>query len=128
MESKSDAGRQKVILLLSDGGDNRWSSSEILQQAKKAKEQGIRIYCVGLGRSGPDLLKNISNITQAGYSFSPTMEELEEMMFEAGKQIFDTAGRNLVLETTIEDYVAADGISPAPSKVIDNSDGSKTYQ
>jgi len=129
LESKSDAGRQKVILLLSDGGDNRWSSSEILQQAKKAKEQGIRIYCVGLGSGvDQDLLKNISNITQAGYSFSPTMEELEEMMFEAGKQIFDTAGRNLVLETTIEDYVAADGISPAPSKVIDNSDGSKTYQ
>ena len=129
IEKQSDAGRQKVILLLSDGADNRWTYSQIIQLAEEAKVKGIKIYCVGLGSGADqDLLKEISNITQAGYSFSPTMEELEEMMFEAGKEIFDVAGKNLVFETSIEDYAIVSEISPEPSKVIDNGDGSKRYQ
>ena len=39
LEEKSNAGRQKAILLLTDGGDNRWSSSEILRQAATAKSK-----------------------------------------------------------------------------------------
>ncbi|NLP14198.1 MAG: VWA domain-containing protein [Clostridium sp.] len=126
---KSDAGRQKAILLLSDGADNGWSSSEILQQAEIAKENGIKVYCIGLGSGADqDLLMEISDITLAEYSFSPTMEELEEMMFEVAKEIFDTAGKIVVFETKIEGRIVEDGIIPAPYDIIDNSDGSKTYQ
>jgi uncharacterized protein YegL len=126
---KSDAGRQKAILLLSDGADNKWGSSKIMQQAEIAKENGIKVHCIGLGSGADqDLLKSISNTTEAGYSFSPTMEELNEMMFQAAREIFDTAGKSVVFETKIEGYLVGDGIIPAPYDVIDNSDGSKTYQ
>ena len=38
-------------------------------------------------RSGSGFINGDFDITLAEYSFSPTMEELEEMMFEVAKEI-----------------------------------------
>ncbi|MDQ2087885.1 S-layer homology domain-containing protein [Herbivorax sp. ANBcel31] len=123
---------QKAILLLTDGDDNRWSYSQIIQQAERAKEKDIVVLCVGLG-SGTDqeLLKDIAEITNGTYSFSPTMEELEEMMYRSGDEvgIFDKAGEDILIQTTLSDDIAENmNVEQEPNNIIENEDASITYQ
>lgn len=128
--SESYPENKKAILLLTDGADNVWSYSEIINQAKRAKENDIVILCVGLGNSiDQKLLKEIAEITNGTYSYSPTMEELKEMMYRSGDsvEVFDKAGDNILLQTTLSSDVEAD-FSQEPSNIIENLDGSKTYQ
>ncbi|MEH7381915.1 VWA domain-containing protein [Bacillus sp. JJ1533] len=117
---------KKVILLMSDGDDNRWSDYSILQEARRAANQGIVVHTVGLG-SGADqsILQQIAQLTGGIYRFSPTMEELDAMMSEVGNQIFNISGRDVSLTTTLPSYVTIDEdqTSPKPKSVTTNDNG-----
>lgn len=126
----STVERQKVIMLLCDGEENRWSYYKVLNQAYIAKEKGIKIYTIGLG-SGANkyLLTNIASITGGIYVHSPTMEQLDQIMNDLAGQIFDTAGKNVVLKTTIADpnlSIEPVNIQPTATSIENNNDGTVT--
>lgn len=130
LDSKSSVNNDKVIVLLSDGGENVWSSSSVVNQAIIANQKGYKIYTIGLG-AGADqnLLRTLANTAQGQYVFSPTMEQLNEMMSILAGEIFDTAGKNVSLETTIPVSamtVDTTKLGPAPTGIVTNADNSKT--
>lgn len=130
LDGKSAPERDKVILLLSDGGETSWSYSNVINQAVIANQKNYRVCTLGLG-SGADqnLLKAIAATAQASYAFSPTMEQLDEIMRALAGEIFDFAGKKVVFTTTLPvNGMAVDtaAIQPVPDSVVTNSDGSKT--
>lgn len=87
----------RVLVLLTDGEDNA-SSIPPLEAAKLAKQYGIRIYTIGVGRNGPvpfptrfggygmaevrmdeDLLKEISALTEGQYFLATDHKALESV-------------------------------------------------
>lgn len=87
----------KVLVLLTDGADNS-SSIPPLEAAKLAKQYGIRIYTVGIGKKGPvpfpnnfggysfvetdmdeDLLKQIAEMTSGSYYLATDKKALESI-------------------------------------------------
>lgn len=126
VDSFDDPERQKVFMLLSDGNSNE---SRALSQANLAAEKGITIFTVGLGGVNEGILKNIASVTGGNYRYSPTSDELIDMMTEIAGEIFDTSGRNIVVETTIPAdglSVREDTIEPEPSSVTTDVYGNKT--
>ena len=129
LDQKSTSGRDKVIVLLSDGGSDRYSA---ITKANQAKAKGYKIYSIALG-AGADqyLMSTIAQITQGKYAYSPTMEQLDSMMNILAGDIFDTAGKSIVLESTIPENgmtVDASKIMPSPTSITNNSDGTKTIR
>jgi Ca-activated chloride channel family protein len=87
----------RVLVLLTDGEDNA-SSIPPLEAAKLAKQYGIRIYTIGIGKSGPvpfpakfggygmavvsmdeDLLKEIAGLTDGQYFLATDQKALESI-------------------------------------------------
>lgn len=79
----------KVLVLLTDGEDNA-SSIPPLEAAKLAKQYGIRIYTVGIGKKGPVPYPN----SFGGYSLGETAMD-EELL----KQIAEMTGGSYFLAT-----------------------------
>ena len=125
--NESTDGRDKAIILLSDGNASR---NPAVAQAEIAKEKNIIIHSVGLGSGANEaLLKELANITSGIYRFSPSSEELGEMMEYMAQQVFDTSGRNVVLKTTVlKDNVIDLEVLPEPANIVENEDGSYTYE
>jgi Mg-chelatase subunit ChlD len=132
LDTGSTVDREKAIILVSDGGDTVWSNYSIINQAKIANAKGYKIHTIGLGQGADqNLLRAIANETGGNYVYSPTMEELDKMMGELAGKIFDTAGKDVVLETTIPKSamtVEPGKVVPAPSSTVQNSDGSTTMR
>jgi len=125
IDSVNDTDRQRVFMLLSDGESNE---SSALAQANSAAEKGITIFTLGLGGVNERLLKNIANITGGEYRYSPTANELIDMMTEIAGKIFDTSGRNIVVEVTIPENglnIRGDSIEPVPSSISTDAYGNK---
>ena len=120
---------QKVAILLSDGGS---SVSPALQQAGIAKENEILIFTLGIGNGvNQALLQEISDITDATYHYSPTPEQISQMMDEIGGQIFNTSGRDVLLQITIPvlaEGLTLDSLEPEADRTIVHDDGSKTVE
>nr|WP_263324588.1 VWA domain-containing protein [Neobacillus sp. Marseille-Q6967] len=127
-KNQSNDEREKVIFLLSDGQSSRTSA---LREAGYAANEGITIHSIGLGY-GVDqyLLEQIALNTKGSYRFSPTTEELEEMINEIGGEIFNLAGKDVVLSTTLPSHLTVDTnqTNPAPAIIETNADGTKTVQ
>jgi Mg-chelatase subunit ChlD len=125
---ESNSSREKVIVLLSDGGSTR---SYALNEALLAKQQGITIHTIGLG-SGVDryLMEQVALTTSGTYKFSPSVQELEEMMNEIGGEIFNLAGKDVTLSTTLPNGLSVDQdlSNPAPARIIDHADGTKRIE
>ncbi|NLL72699.1 MAG: VWA domain-containing protein, partial [Clostridiales bacterium] len=123
LEKESEEERQKFIILLSDGEDSY--SSQSISQAKRAGEQGIRIFALMIG-SGTLQMQNIAIHSNGIYKNSPTATEISEIMHFFASEVFDTAGRNTTFKTVIKDKntIDIDSLIPKPSKVTDNGDGS----
>jgi len=86
----------RILVLLTDGEDNA-SSIPPLEAAKLAKQYGIRIYAIGIGKSGPvpyptqfgyqmvkvsmdeELLKSIANLTEAQYFHAEDHQALQSI-------------------------------------------------
>lgn len=132
LNASSTQSRTKIIILLSDGVENVWSTSSVINQANLAKEKGYKIYAIGLG-AGADqnLLSTLASITGGKYVFSPTMEQLDKMMTELAGEIFDTAGKNIELQTTLpagKMKVDTSKIVPAPESILNGTDGAITLK
>lgn len=129
LTQNSSIDRDKIIILLSDGASDRASA---IAQANEAKALGYKIYTIALGAGADQYLMNtIAEITGGKYLFSPTTEQLGSMMNILAGEIFNTAGKNVVLESTIPANsmtVDTSKISPAPTDITLNSDGSKTIK
>jgi hypothetical protein len=125
--NESIYGRDKAIILLSDGNA---SKGPAVVQAEIAKEKNIIIHSVGLGSGANEaLLKEISDITSGIYRFSPSSEELGDMMEYMAQQIFNASGRNVVLKTTVfKDNIVNLERLPEPTNIVENEDGSCTYE
>lgn len=120
--------RQKVFILLSDGYPN--SQSRVYSQISTVIEKQIKLFTLGLG-SGVNgaFMKDIAHKTGGTYNFSPTPQELNSMMIEIAGEIFDTAGKQVIVESTIPVSpmtINMDKIQPIPTNRIDHLDGTKT--
>ncbi|WP_442598615.1 VWA domain-containing protein [Neobacillus sp. D3-1R] len=129
LNNKSEEGRDKVIVLLSDGDSSRYYA---MREAEKAKAKGYKIFSIALG-AGADryLMEQLAIMTGGKYVYSPTMAQLDEMMTMLAGEIFDNAGEDVVLETTIPaNGMTVDPlkINPAPSSIDEHADGSKTLK
>jgi Ca-activated chloride channel family protein len=90
-------GDSKILVLLTDGEDNA-SSIPPIEAAKLAKQYGIRIYTVGIGKKGPvpfptnfggyalaetvmdeELLKQIAEMTGGAYFLATDKKALESI-------------------------------------------------
>ncbi len=120
---------QKVAILLSDGGS---SAAEAIRQAEIAAENNIIIFTLGIGNGViQDLLRQIADITKGTYYFSPTPEQIGQMMEEIGGQIFNISGRDVLLQINIP--VLPQGLSlanmePEPDKMTIHENGTRTLE
>lgn len=125
--SQSQPDRTKVFILLSDGQS---SANAAINQANAAAQKGIIIHTLGLGSGiNESLLKTIAQTTNGTYHYSPTPEQLNQMMIDIGGEIFDTAGRDVTLTTTLLPglmTIDVQQIQPAPQTINHNPDGSIT--
>ncbi|MCR2803638.1 VWA domain-containing protein [Paenibacillus soyae] len=121
--SNSEPDREKIIVLLSDGQSTRTSA---IQEARRAAEEGITIFTLGLGSVDQYLMQTIADETGGLYQYSPTPEQLEEIINEIGGEIFNTAGTDVKLTTTIPAGIAVDlsKTSPLPASMTVLPDGS----
>lgn len=94
-----------AVILLTDG--QRTTGPDPIEAAKMAAEHGVRVYTVGVGTKGgevigfegwsmrvrldEDTLKAIANMTRANYFYAGTAEDL--------KQVYDALSSRLVVET-----------------------------
>ena len=125
--SMSSDSRQKYIILLSDGEDG--ASAASLNAAKSAGEKGIRIFAMMIG-TGTLQMQNIAIHSNGIYKNAPTSADIGKIMSYFASEVFNVAGRNSTFRTTINDKNSVDilSISPAPSEVIENADGSVTLE
>ncbi len=82
-------GKEKVIILLTDGINNQWRISP-QTAAEIAKKLGIKVYTIGVGSKGkaPFLLKTILG-DQLDYRYVPLDEgTLKEIAQETGAEFF----------------------------------------
>ena len=129
LKTNSGADKEKAIILLSDGGSNYQSA---ISAANTAASSGVKIYSIGLGSGvNSNLLSQIANITGGQYIASPTAEQLNGIMTNIAGEIFNKAGSDLTLQTTIpQENIKADiaNINPKPSEIKYNVDGSLTLK
>lgn len=129
LDQKSTLDRDKIILLLSDGESNRTSA---INKAKEAKAKGYKIYTVALGAKADQYLMSIiAQISGGKYAYSPSIQDLNVLMSGLAGEIFNSAGRNVVLETTLPASILTvdtSAIVPAPASIVTNANGSKTLQ
>lgn len=126
LENAKDAdGRQKFVMLLSDGEDNTNSASA----AKKAGQKGIKICALSIVNDSQQM-KTVANNSNGSYLFSPSAEQIGDMMQQFADEVFDTAGKDVNVEATIPAGITFDAkkIDPAPVEVIKNEDGSTTLK
>ncbi len=123
----SEDNRQKFIILLSDGEDEAVSRS--LESAKSAGENDIRIFAMMIG-SGTLQMQNIAINSNGIYKNAPSSEDIGKIMSYFASEVFNVAGRNTTFRTTIKDKTSVDisKITPEPSKVTENEDGSVTLE
>ncbi|NOZ58011.1 MAG: VWA domain-containing protein [Euryarchaeota archaeon] len=91
-------GRKRVVVLLSDGENNRGVAPE--DAAIYAKRMGIKVYTVGIGSPGgvipgtlqpvgldEETLKEVASITGGEYRFASSSEALREVYREIARSI-----------------------------------------
>ncbi len=126
-ENMSDESRQKYIILLSDGEDESITAS--LNSAKKAGDNNIRIFAMTIG-NGTLQMQNIAINSNGIYRNAPTVEDIGKVMSYFAAEVFNVAGRKTTFKTTINNINSIDlsSISPTPSEIKENSDGSVTLK
>jgi Ca-activated chloride channel homolog len=55
--------KSKVIMLLTDGDNNKWETLEPLPSAEFAAGERVRIYSIGIGKNEPTMLNNFDRST-----------------------------------------------------------------
>lgn len=126
-DSMSGDERQKFIILLSDGEDG--STTQSLCSAKAAGEKGVRIFALMIG-TGTLQMQNIAINSNGIYKNAPTNDDIGKIMSFFASEVFNVAGRSTTLKTTIIDGSSVDisAISPNPTSVVENPDGSVSIE
>jgi Ca-activated chloride channel family protein len=81
---KAGEAKSKVLILLTDGKHNAGKSSPH-QAITLAKEQGVKVYTIGIGKKGDydeELLATIAKESGAKSFFASTADELENVYEE----------------------------------------------
>ena len=125
-DTDSSENRLKYILLLTDGEDwYNYSLERMHEVANKAAEKGIRVFSIAM-HDEMEAMQDIASITKGIYKHCPDADTIGNVMEQCANEIFNTAARNVVFKTTVNDFskVDAEKISPAPTSVTNNTDGS----
>lgn len=125
IEQFDNSEREKYIILISDGED----STNSAQIAKEAGENGIRIFAMMIG-TGTLQMQNIAINSNGIYKNAPTAADIGKIMSYFASEVFNVAGRNTTLRTTITDKNSIDinEITPEPANITENADGSVTLE
>lgn len=120
-----DDSRRKYIMLISDGED----SSNSAEMAAIAGEKDIRILAMMIG-TGSLQMQTVAINSNGIYKNAPTAEDIGKIMSYFASEVFSTAGRNTTFITTVKDKNSVDinAVTPIPSKITENSDGSVTLE
>jgi uncharacterized protein YegL len=86
----------RVIILLSDGQNNYpWQDDATIDQAQRAKANGILIFTIGLGDQADEtLLQQIATITGGMYYYSPTPDNLMAIFGYIAEELIMIAGQD----------------------------------
>ena len=77
----------RVVVLMSDGGQNGVSENEVLRIANEAKAEGVNIFTIGLGEDADkELLKAIASRPEQSY-IAPTSADLEAIYQQVARDI-----------------------------------------
>lgn len=119
--------RNKYIILLSDGEGH--NESLTMAASKKAGENGIRIFSMMIGTETLQM-QNIAINSNGIYKNAPTAADIGKIMSYFASEVFNVAGRNTTFRTTVKDknFVDVSAITPEPSAVTENADGSVTLE
>jgi len=123
-ESPSD--RQRVMMVLSDGEPRvyEWAVDAV----HAAVAEGITVHTLGLGDGvNREFMQLLADIGGGAFIFSPTPDQLIDMMQEMAGEIFDVSANSAELSLTVPtDAFPAGGIAftPPPNESTVNADGS----
>jgi uncharacterized protein YegL len=86
----------RVIILLTDGQNNyAWQDDATIDQANRARDNGIIIFTIGLGDLADEpLLQQIAAITGGNYYFSPTPDNLRDIFGYIAEELIVIAGHD----------------------------------
>lgn len=121
---KSSENRQKYIMLLTDGEDSN-NIEKVHKIAQDSADNNIKIFSLAM-HSEMRNLQDAAIISRGIYKHCPDAETIKTFMEKLGAEIFNSAARNTLFKTTVADSSKIDfeNISPAPSSVTKNDDGS----
>ncbi|MFW5999020.1 MAG: VWA domain-containing protein [Halanaerobiaceae bacterium] len=126
-EESSRENSIKSIILLSDGNNNSSPSFPVDNETQRAEENNINVFTLGIGDGvDEELLEEVAEVTGGNYYFSPTEDEIMEIMSIIGEDIFSSSGRDINIQITIPalDSVVLKDINPEPVERIEKEDGS----
>lgn len=123
-DEQSSENRQKYILLLTDGEDSA-STERTIEVAQESADRNIKIFALAMRNEMQDM-QEAAITTKGIYKHCPDAEAIKKFMEQFGAEIFNAAAKNVLFKTTVADInkIDLENISPAPSAVNKNDDGS----
>ncbi|MBX0328311.1 VWA domain-containing protein [Oscillochloris sp. ZM17-4] len=125
-----------ALVLLTDGVANIGAggmlglspSSDALTKATELKNQGIRIYTIGLGQADANFLKNIAT-SASDYYASPTPAELPTIYAQIARSLLSDIGTDATFVETYDNtnFEIIDGSQVPTNGVIDSAAGTITW-
>ena len=102
------------IILLTDGKNEHGSNEHAIEVATKARELGISIFTIGLGKHwSPSLLEKIADITKGEMFYVEEPRELKEIFTEKAAKIRKTVAKNVEITLKLHEGVTFSDINPA---------------
>lgn len=125
-DEQSSENRQKYILLLTDGEDcYNYSIERMREVAQQSADRNIKIFALAMHSEMQDM-QEVAITTKGIYKHCPDAGAIKKFMEQFGAEIFNAAAKNVLFKTTVADInkIDLENISPAPSAVNKNDDGS----
>lgn len=102
------------IILLTDGKNEHGSDEHAIEMATKARELGISIFTIGLGKHwSPSLLEKLADITKGEMFYVEEPRELKEIFSEKANKIRKTVAKNLEITLRLHEGVSFSELNPA---------------
>ncbi len=102
------------IILLTDGKNEHGSNEHAIEMATKARELGVSIFTIGLGKHwSPSLLEKLADITKGEMFYVEEPRELKEIFAEKANKIRKTVAKNVEIILKLHEGVKFSEINPA---------------
>ncbi|GEM_PF-2645956 len=102
------------IILLTDGKNEHGSNEHAIEVATQARELGISVFTIGLGKHwSPSLLEKIADITKGEMFYVEEPRELKEIFTEKSAKIRKTVAKNVEIILKLHEGVTFSDINPA---------------